>query len=85
MLVKVAFNCYYTAPIRRGSIIKTIKEVEKLENTDEKIAVKFLGAISILTIVTLGICVLAVLNYNTSISVTKEKIEVQAENSNFVN
>ena len=56
-----------------------------MENTDEKIAVKFLGAISILTIVTLEICVLAVLNYNTSISVTKEKIEVQAENSNFVN
>lgn len=56
----------------------------RLETTEDKIAVKFLGWISILLVVFVGLYLLGTIGYNTYISATKEKIEVRAENSNFI-
>ncbi len=55
-----------------------------METTEDKIAVKFLGWISILLVVFVGLYLLGTIGYNTYISATKEKIEVRAENSNFI-
>jgi len=57
--------------------------VSTKDNND--IAVKYLGRISITLVVGVIICFLAVIGYNTYISVTQEKIEVQTVNSNFTN
>lgn len=52
------------------------------ENRNNELAVKYLGRTLMITIVGITIYGLATLGYNTYISATKEKIEVQAQNSN---
>jgi len=50
-----------------------------------ELAVRYLGIISLALVIGITLCFLAVIGYNTYISVTQEKIEVQATNSNFTN
>lgn len=49
-------------------------EMYKKRNTD---------SVTIILAVGMIVCFLATIGYNTYISLTKEKIEVQAQNSNF--
>lgn len=52
------------------------------DNDPNILAVKYLGGALITMIVFIGIYFLASIGYNTYISFSKEKIEVQATNSN---
>ena len=56
-----------------------------MQNEDGKLAVALLGATSIVLVIGIVICFLAVLGYNTYIKYTDQdkKIEVHAENSNL--
>lgn len=54
------------------------------DNTCE-LAVRYLGRISLALVIGVTLCFLAVIGYNTYISVTQEKIEVQTTNSNLIN
>ena len=60
------------------------KEVDRLDSKEngEILAIKYLGRALIAAVVGILVFALAVLGYNTYISVSKEKIEVQATNSN---
>ncbi len=51
---------------------------------DNELAVKYLGRTLLVVVIGIVLYGLASLGYNTYISVTKEKIEVHAENSNSV-
>lgn len=55
-----------------------------MESEEGKLAVALLGATSIVLVIGIVICFLAVLGYNTYIKYTDQdkKIEVQATNSN---
>ena len=59
--------------------------METKHNDSNTLAIKYLGWTLILTIVFVGLYALATIGYNTYISFSQEKIEVQATNSNSTN
>ena len=55
------------------------------KDTTSELAVKYLGRTSLALIIGITMCFLAVIGYNTYISFSQEKIEVQTANSNLSN
>lgn len=63
-------------------------EVENLstkENSSDNVAVNYLGIALIIAIVVFGLYAIVTQGYNANVSVSHEKIEVQATNSNSQN
>ena len=54
------------------------------KDTSNDIAVKYLGRALLSVILGIIVCFLATIGYNTYVSVSQEKIEVQATNSNSI-
>ena len=55
------------------------------KDSSNDIAVKYLGKALLSVILGIIVCFLATIGYNTYISISQEKIEVQATNSNSTN
>lgn len=53
-----------------------------MKDNFEKIIISF-TIVSVVAIISIMICCLAALGYNSKISIEKEKIEVQSQTSNF--
>lgn len=62
------------------------KEVDGVHTKDtSELAVRYLGRALLAVIIGIIICFLTTIGYNTYISISQEKIEVQATNSNLFN